>query len=71
MKNDWNKGSEALWLSVSPHLKGFDQRRLVQITQTAAVRRWEYCQTVDEPCCIEAVVAALDEYLSTRAADLH
>ncbi|MEM6451048.1 MAG: alpha/beta hydrolase [Cyanobacteria bacterium P01_D01_bin.105] len=57
-----------LWLSVSPYLKCFDQRLLSQLTQSATVRRWEYYQTVDEPCCIQSMVQALHEYVSDRAA---
>ena len=56
-----------LWLSMSPSLKCFDQRLLARLTKTATVRRWEYCQTMDEPCCVESVVAALHEYVSDRA----
>lgn len=58
---------DVLWLSVSPHLKCFDQRLLSQLVKAAPIRRWEYCQTLDEPCCIDAVVTALHEYVSARA----
>lgn len=58
--------TESLWLSVSPHLKGFDQRLLSQLASKTAIRRWEYCQTLDEPCCVDAVVDALHDYLSNR-----
>ena len=57
-----------LWLSVSPSLRCFDQRLLARLTKVATVRRWEYCQTVDEPCCIQSMVTALHEYVSDRAA---
>ena len=67
MKKDRNEKPDALWLSVSPHLKGFDQRLLSQLSASATVRRWEYCQTIDEPCCIEAVVSDLHHYLQLRA----
>ncbi len=56
-----------LWLSVSPYLKGFDQRLLSQLVKTEPIRRWEYCQTIDEPCSIEAVVDALHGYLDSRS----
>lgn len=69
MKKQWNQRPDALWLSVSPHLKGFDQRLLSRLTEVAVVRRWEYCQTVDEPCCVESVVESLHEYLTLRAAE--
>lgn len=55
-----------LWLSVSPYLKGFDQRLLSQLTKTAPIRRWEYCQTIDEPCSIKAVVSELHGYVESR-----
>ena len=57
-----------LWLSVSPYLQHFDQRLLSQLAKAATVRRWEYCQTVDEPCCAQSIVDALHEYVSDRAA---
>ncbi len=63
-----NQKPNVLWLSVSPYLKGFDQRLLSQLAKRATVRRWDYCQTADEPCCTETVVAALHEYLTERAA---
>lgn len=57
-----------LWLSVSPYLKCLDQRLLCRLTTAATVRRWEYCQTIDEPCCIQLMVNALHEYVSDRSA---
>ncbi|MEM8504366.1 MAG: alpha/beta hydrolase [Cyanobacteria bacterium P01_D01_bin.1] len=56
-----------LWLSVSPRLKGFDRRLLSQLAKTAPVRKWEYIQTVDEPCCLDSIVEALHEYVCDRA----
>ncbi len=63
-----NSKPNVLWLSVSPHLRGFDQRLLSELVKTATVRRWDYCQTADEPCCVEAVIEALHGYLTERAA---
>ncbi|MGD1865424.1 MAG: alpha/beta fold hydrolase [Phormidesmis sp.] len=63
-----NHDSNLLWLSVSPHLKCFDRRLLAQLVKRHPVRTWEYAQTVDEACCIDAVVAALHEYVSDRTA---
>ncbi|MGD1866485.1 MAG: alpha/beta fold hydrolase [Phormidesmis sp.] len=63
------KKPDVLWLSVSPYLKCFDQRLMSQLTKRSTVRRWKYCQTVDEPCSTDAVVEALHEYLSHRAAE--
>jgi len=58
------KKPDVLWLSVSPFLKCFDQRLMSQLAARSTVRRWEYCQTVDESCSADAVVEALHEYLS-------
>ena len=58
--------TEALWLSVSPPLKCFDQRLLSRLSKGRTVRRWQYCQTIDEPCSAAAVVEALHEYLRSR-----
>lgn len=62
-----NHDPNLLWLSVSPHLKCFNRRLLSRLVKVAPVRQWEYCQTVDEPCCVDSVVAALHEYISDRA----
>ena len=61
-----HRKTEALWLSVSPYLKCFDQRLLSQLSKGRTVRRWQYCQTIDEPCSTTAVVEALHEYLRSR-----
>lgn len=58
--------TEALWLSVSPYLKCFDQRLLSRLSKGRNVRRWQYCQTIDEPCSAAAVIEALHEYLRSR-----
>ncbi|MEL6468324.1 MAG: alpha/beta hydrolase [Cyanobacteria bacterium J06623_4] len=56
-----------LWISVSPFLKAFDKRLLAQLAGKAAIRRWEYVQAVDEPCCLDAIVEALHAYVRERA----
>ncbi|MEA5464575.1 alpha/beta fold hydrolase [Leptothoe sp. PORK10 BA2] len=53
----------ALWLTVSPSLKKFDQRLLSNLSKRILVARWEYIQTVDEPCCLEVVIRLLHDYL--------
>jgi len=62
-----NLNSDLLWLSVSPYLKCFDRRLLSQLVKVAPIRQWEYCQSVDEPCCADLAVSALHEYVSDRA----
>ncbi len=63
--------SEALWLTVSPALKKFDQRLLCQLNRQMTIRRWEYRQTADEPCCLETPICMLHEYLKTCDRPLH
>ncbi len=60
-----------LWLSVSPHLKCFDQRLLSQLAKVTSVQLWEYSQTADEPCCIDTAVASLHDYLKDRPYETH
>lgn len=63
--------SEALWLSVSPCLKRFDQRLLVQLAQKSEIRCWDYAQTADEPCCLAIAVTLLHDYLKQRDRPVH
>ena len=63
--------AQRLWLSISPHLKCFDQRLLSQLAKFAQLHRWEYIQSADEPCSIEQVIGALHEYLQTRPRKVH
>lgn len=63
-----NQDPSLLWLSISSPLKCFDRRLLLQLSKAFPVRQWEYCQSVDEPCCVDLAVAALHEYVSDRAA---
>lgn len=56
----------ALWLTVSPNLKRFDQRVLCRLSKRVSIARWEYIQTVDEPCCLEVALGLLHEYLRTQ-----
>lgn len=53
----------ALWLTVSPRLKRFDQRLLCRLSKRVSIARWEYIQTADEPCCLDVVINLLCEYL--------
>jgi pimeloyl-ACP methyl ester carboxylesterase len=66
-----NQKPSALWISMSASLKCFDQRLLARLVKAATIQRWEYCQTLDEPCCIDAVVDALHEYLGDRNYKTH
>lgn len=54
---------ETLWLTVSPHLKKFDQRLLCRLAKQTSLCRWEYFQSADEPCCLETPVQMLQDYI--------
>ncbi|MEM7062673.1 MAG: alpha/beta hydrolase [Cyanobacteria bacterium P01_B01_bin.77] len=60
-----------LWLTVSPYLKRFDQRLLCDLSKRLSVSRWEYLQTVDEPCCLEVAIGLLHDYLSSGHPPVH
>ncbi|MEM9979854.1 MAG: alpha/beta fold hydrolase, partial [Cyanobacteria bacterium P01_D01_bin.2] len=53
----------ALWLTVSPALKRFDQRLLCRLSKRLSIARWEYMQTADEPCCLHIAIDLLHGYL--------
>ncbi|MEM9482817.1 MAG: alpha/beta hydrolase [Cyanobacteria bacterium P01_F01_bin.116] len=58
----------ALWLTVSPNLKRFDQRLLCLLSRRVSIMRWEYLQTEDESCCLEVSMGLLYEYLQDHFA---
>ncbi|MGD1852839.1 MAG: alpha/beta fold hydrolase [Leptolyngbyaceae cyanobacterium] len=60
-----------LWLTVSPHLKKFDQRLLCQLSKRRSVSRWEYLQSMDEPCCLDVAVQLLHDYLTEHRGRVH
>ena len=53
----------ALWLTVSPAFKRFDQRLLCRLSKRLSIARWEYIQTADEPCCLDTAIDLLHGYL--------
>ena len=58
--------SEALWLSVSPHLARFDQRLLLGLSRTYRVAWWEYSQSPDQPCCFDTAIVLLHDFLKAK-----
>ncbi|MEM6255398.1 MAG: alpha/beta hydrolase [Cyanobacteria bacterium P01_D01_bin.156] len=61
----------ALWLTVSPQLKRFDQRLLCCLSKRVSVMRWEYIQTEDEPCSLDVAINLLYDYLQGHFAHTH
>lgn len=55
--------SEVLWLSGSTALKEFDYPLLKRLSQHCVIAQWEYCQTQDEPLCLEGALELLQGYL--------
>lgn len=62
---------DALWLSVSPKLRRFDQRLLVQLTRQTPMKHWEYHQTADEPCSLTTATVLLHDFLKHRDRPIH
>ncbi len=62
---------KALWLNVSPHLQRFDQPLLCQLARHSHLQRWEYHQTIDEPCCLETAVSLLHDHLNSVPQPVH
>jgi pimeloyl-ACP methyl ester carboxylesterase len=54
---------QVLWLNTSPSLQRFDQPLLRYISKSITTSRWEYHQTQDEPCCFNAALTLLHDYL--------
>jgi pimeloyl-ACP methyl ester carboxylesterase len=62
---------DALWLNVSPALKGFDRPLLKHLSEHTSIAQWEYCQTSDEPMSLEVALALLHDYLKQQSRPLH
>ncbi|MDX2243497.1 MAG: alpha/beta hydrolase [Leptolyngbyaceae cyanobacterium bins.302] len=63
--------SDALWLSVSPALQGFDRPLLKQLSRHVSIARWEYCQTQDEALSLEVALVLLHDYLKHHPGQVH
>lgn len=61
-----SQSPDALWLSVSPALRGFDRPLLNHLSQQVAIAQWEYSQTSDEPMSLEIALALLHDYLQQQ-----
>lgn len=62
---------DVLWLCANPRLRRFDQPLLEHLNRDAEVRCWEYAQTSDEPCCIEAALLSLHDYIQQQSNPVH
>lgn len=62
---------DALWLNVSPALKGFDRPLLKHLSQHASLCQWEYRQTVDEPMSLDVALSLLHDYLKPQSRPVH
>jgi len=60
---------DVVCLSASPHLQVFDRPLLQSLAQHATITQWEYHQTPDEPCSLEAALVLLHDYLKHPAGE--
>lgn len=63
--------ADALWLNVSPSLKGFDRPLLRDLTQHTSIAQWEYSQTLDEPTSLDTTLVLLHDYLKHCDRPIH
>jgi pimeloyl-ACP methyl ester carboxylesterase len=57
---------DVLWLNASPSLQGFDRPLLKFLSRHTSIAHWQYCQTQDEPTCLEVALELLHEYARDR-----
>ncbi|WP_088889162.1 alpha/beta fold hydrolase [Leptolyngbya ohadii] len=62
---------DALWLNVSPALKGFDRPLLNQLSQFSTIAQWEYTQELDEPASLDVALVLLHDYLKHQNRPIH
>jgi pimeloyl-ACP methyl ester carboxylesterase len=61
---------DVLWLNASPSLQGFDRPLLRFLSSQVPIAHWQYCQTQDEPTCLEIALELLHEYIGDRPVHL-
>jgi pimeloyl-ACP methyl ester carboxylesterase len=66
-----SKFPDAVWLNVSPALKGFDRRLLKHLSKQVTIAQWQYCQTLDESISLEKALVLLHDYLKHSDHPLH
>jgi pimeloyl-ACP methyl ester carboxylesterase len=63
--------SDALWLNVSPALKGFDRPLFRYLTNYGSIAQWEYVQAEDEPMSFEIALTLLHDDLKHNDRPIH
>lgn len=72
MKNSGSGNTpDALWLSVNPSFRRFEQPLLVHLDKGHHVSHWGYFQTPDEPSLLDVVTALLHDYVKGCDRPLH
>ncbi len=66
-----SSSDDVLWLSASPSLQLFDRSLLNYLNQSLPIQIWEYEQTEDEACSLDAAVELLHHYLRSRDRPIH
>jgi pimeloyl-ACP methyl ester carboxylesterase len=62
---------DALWLSVSPALRGFNHPLLHAMSRSCLIGEWQYCQTVDEPNSLDPALVLLHDYVKQGDRPIH
>jgi pimeloyl-ACP methyl ester carboxylesterase len=66
-----SKFPDALMLSASPSLKGFNQPLMRHLSWRVTIAHWEYCQSQDEASSLEVALTLLHDYLKTSDHPIH
>ncbi|MEM6520121.1 MAG: alpha/beta hydrolase [Cyanobacteria bacterium P01_D01_bin.71] len=66
-----SKTPGALWLSVNPSFRRFEQQLLVPLSRDRAVDHWGYSQTPDEPSDLEVALTLLHDHVKSCDHPLH
>jgi pimeloyl-ACP methyl ester carboxylesterase len=62
---------DVLWLSVSPGFRRLDAKLLGLLARHLEIRHWAYCQTPDEPACLETALMLLHDYMQKQPHPVH
>lgn len=66
-----NNLPDVLWLNANPGFQRFDRPLTRYLSHQITIGQWQYCQTPDEPSCLEIALTLLHDYLKSRSRPLH
>ncbi len=62
---------DAVWLTVSSALRGFDRPLLKNLSRHYTLAQWDYCQSQDESLSLEIALTLLHDYLQSHDRPVH